>query len=225
MLTPWITAVSPAMSTSCSVGFIVIGSGCRARDLLGTAEQPALGVDVLEGRAEDRLDSRDVPGGDGLQPARLLGEDVGARPDARAAAERSSRLPSNCRRRRSPVRTIATAAGTAARASTIANVLAFGRARSAHMMPPLHHRLLRFVSNDATKGSALSGDWGSVLTELIPLALVVALSPLSIIPAVLVLHTPRPRPTGLAFLAGWLLGLAGVDGHLPRGVQPARRPR
>jgi threonine/homoserine/homoserine lactone efflux protein len=49
-----------------------------------------------------------------------------------------------------------------------------------------------------------------VLTELIPLALVVALSPLSIIPAVLVLHTPRPRPTGLAFLAGWLIGLAGL---------------
>jgi Sap, sulfolipid-1-addressing protein len=49
-----------------------------------------------------------------------------------------------------------------------------------------------------------------VLTELIPLALVVALSPLSIIPAVLVLHTPRPRPTGLAFLVGWLIGLAAL---------------
>ncbi len=49
-----------------------------------------------------------------------------------------------------------------------------------------------------------------MLTELIPLALVVALSPLSIIPAVLVLHTPRPRPTGLAFLVGWLVGLAGL---------------
>jgi threonine/homoserine/homoserine lactone efflux protein len=47
-----------------------------------------------------------------------------------------------------------------------------------------------------------------VLTELIPLALVVALSPLSIIPAVLVLHTPRPRPTGLSFLVGWVIGLA-----------------
>jgi threonine/homoserine/homoserine lactone efflux protein len=47
-----------------------------------------------------------------------------------------------------------------------------------------------------------------VLTELIPLALVVALSPLSIIPAVLVLHTPKPRPTGLSFLAGWLIGLS-----------------
>lgn len=56
----------------------------------------------------------------------------------------------------------------------------------------------------------MSGNWGSVLIELIPLALVVALSPLSIIPAVLVLHTPRPRPTGLAFLAGWLIGLAAL---------------
>jgi threonine/homoserine/homoserine lactone efflux protein len=49
-----------------------------------------------------------------------------------------------------------------------------------------------------------------LLGELIPLALVVALSPVSIIPAVLlVLHTDHPRPTGLAFMAGWLIGLAG----------------
>ena len=55
----------------------------------------------------------------------------------------------------------------------------------------------------------MSGNWGSVLAGLIPLALVVALSPLSIIPAVLlVLHTVHPRPTGLAFLVGWLAGLA-----------------
>lgn len=47
-----------------------------------------------------------------------------------------------------------------------------------------------------------------MLTELIPLALVVALSPLSIIPAVLVLHSPSPRPSGLAFLVGWVVGLA-----------------
>ena len=48
------------------------------------------------------------------------------------------------------------------------------------------------------------------MATLIPLALVVAISPLSIIPAVLVLQTPRPRPTGLAFLGGWLLGLAAL---------------
>jgi threonine/homoserine/homoserine lactone efflux protein len=51
-----------------------------------------------------------------------------------------------------------------------------------------------------------------MLTELVPLALVIALSPLSIIPAVLVLHTPRPKPTGLAFLAGWLFGLTALTG-------------
>ncbi|HYO03485.1 MAG TPA: GAP family protein [Mycobacterium sp.] len=51
-----------------------------------------------------------------------------------------------------------------------------------------------------------------MLTELIPLALVVALSPLSIIPVVLVLQTARPRPTGLAFLVGWLFGLTALTG-------------
>ena len=48
-----------------------------------------------------------------------------------------------------------------------------------------------------------------MLGELVPLALVVALSPVSIIPAVvLVLHTEHPTPTGLAFMAGWLSALA-----------------
>lgn len=50
-----------------------------------------------------------------------------------------------------------------------------------------------------------------MLGELVPLALVVALSPVTIIPAVvLVLHTDHPRPTGLAFMVGWLLGLAAT---------------
>ncbi|MGY4649332.1 apolipoprotein N-acyltransferase [Mycobacterium sp. URHB0021] len=56
----------------------------------------------------------------------------------------------------------------------------------------------------------MTGGWRSELIELIPLALVVAVSPLSIIPAVLVLHTPRPKPTSLAFLAGWIFGLAAL---------------
>lgn len=58
----------------------------------------------------------------------------------------------------------------------------------------------------------MSGNWGSILTELIPLGLIVALSPLTIIPAVLVLHAPGPRPTGLAFAAGWIIGLAVLTG-------------
>lgn len=56
----------------------------------------------------------------------------------------------------------------------------------------------------------MSGNFGSTLTELIPLALVIALSPLTVIPAVLALHAARPRETGLAFLAGWLIGLAAL---------------
>jgi hypothetical protein len=56
----------------------------------------------------------------------------------------------------------------------------------------------------------VTGSWGSVLTTLIPLALVIAISPLSVIPAVLVLQAPHPRPTSLAFLSGWLLGLAAL---------------
>jgi Sap, sulfolipid-1-addressing protein len=52
--------------------------------------------------------------------------------------------------------------------------------------------------------------WGSMLTKLIALGLVIALSPITVVPAVLVLHAPRPRPTGLAFLVGWFLGLIGL---------------
>jgi sulfite exporter TauE/SafE len=39
---------------------------------------------------------------------------------------------------------------------------------------------------------------------------VITVSPLSIIPGVLVLHAPHPRETSLAYLAGWLLGLTGL---------------
>lgn len=35
----------------------------------------------------------------------------------------------------------------------------------------------------------------------------IALSPLSVIPAVLALSTPQPRATGLSFLAGWLISM------------------
>ncbi|KZS71281.1 hypothetical protein A4G29_16280 [Mycobacterium kansasii] len=48
------------------------------------------------------------------------------------------------------------------------------------------------------------------MVEVVPLALVITVSPLSIIPGVLVLHAQHPRESGLAYLAGWLLGLAGL---------------
>ncbi|AXO21532.1 GAP family protein [Mycobacterium avium subsp. hominissuis] len=52
--------------------------------------------------------------------------------------------------------------------------------------------------------------WASVLSKLVALAAVIALSPITVIPAVLVLHAPRPRPASLAFLGGWVLGLVGL---------------
>lgn len=53
----------------------------------------------------------------------------------------------------------------------------------------------------------MSGGLLSELAVLIPLALVIATSPFSVVPAILVLHTPRPRPTGLAYLLGWTTGM------------------
>jgi threonine/homoserine/homoserine lactone efflux protein len=74
----------------------------------------------------------------------------------------------------------------------------------------------------------MSGSWAAALGQVIPLALVVALSPLTIIPAiVLVLQSDRARATGLAFLSGWLLGLAATTAvfvQLPRLLDGLNRP-
>jgi len=74
----------------------------------------------------------------------------------------------------------------------------------------------------------MSGSWAAVLGQLVPLALVVALSPLTIIPAIaLVLQSERARSTGLAFLSGWLLGLAATTAvfvQLPRLLDGLSRP-
>jgi cytochrome c biogenesis protein CcdA len=57
----------------------------------------------------------------------------------------------------------------------------------------------------------VSAGWGSLLGELTAFAMVVALSPFSIIPALaVVMSSDRPKPTGLAFVAGWLAGKAAI---------------
>ena len=40
----------------------------------------------------------------------------------------------------------------------------------------------------------------------LPMAVAIALSPFAIIPAIVLLLTPRPREAAGAFLAGWVLG-------------------
>ncbi len=51
---------------------------------------------------------------------------------------------------------------------------------------------------------------GSAIGEMLPLAIGIAISPLPIIAIILILTTPKARGNGLAFLGGWLLGLATV---------------
>jgi hypothetical protein len=47
---------------------------------------------------------------------------------------------------------------------------------------------------------------------MLPLAIGIAISPVPIIAVILMLITPKARSNGLAFLAGWVLGLAVVGG-------------
>lgn len=51
---------------------------------------------------------------------------------------------------------------------------------------------------------------GEAIRQSLPLAIGVALSPVSIIAVVLMLTTPRARANGPAFVLGWLLGLGVV---------------
>ncbi len=51
-----------------------------------------------------------------------------------------------------------------------------------------------------------------VIGEILPLALGIAISPVPIIAIILMLITPKARSNGLAFLFGWMAGLAVVGG-------------
>nr|WP_201471068.1 GAP family protein [Microbacterium hydrocarbonoxydans] len=48
---------------------------------------------------------------------------------------------------------------------------------------------------------------GSVIGEILPLALGVAISPIPIIAAILMLLSPKARSTSVGFLVGWVLGI------------------
>lgn len=57
----------------------------------------------------------------------------------------------------------------------------------------------------------MQGSWPTLIGELTALAMVVAISPFSVIPAILlVLQSTAPRRTSLAFVAGWLTGKAAI---------------
>src|SRR3954469_7110360 len=56
---------------------------------------------------------------------------------------------------------------------------------------------------------------------LLPFAVGVAVSPMPIVAVVLLLLTPRARTNGLAFLAGWIAGIAGAGALLLALAGPA----
>lgn len=51
---------------------------------------------------------------------------------------------------------------------------------------------------------------GELIGQVLPLAIGIALSPVPIIAVILILFTPRARSNSIAYLAGWVLGLAIV---------------
>jgi threonine/homoserine/homoserine lactone efflux protein len=52
--------------------------------------------------------------------------------------------------------------------------------------------------------------FGGALGDLLPLALVIALSPIPIVACILMLFSPRGRANGPAFLLGWVVGITVV---------------
>ena len=48
---------------------------------------------------------------------------------------------------------------------------------------------------------------GSVIGDILPLALGIAISPIPIIAAILMLLSPKARGTSVGFLLGWVLGI------------------
>lgn len=72
---------------------------------------------------------------------------------------------------------------------------------------------------------------GAVIGAILPLAVGVAISPIPVIGAILMLLTPRARRTSVAFLAGWALGIlvpvivfSLVSTLVPQNGEDARKP-
>ncbi|NLP84650.1 GAP family protein [Microbacterium sp. CFH 90308] len=72
---------------------------------------------------------------------------------------------------------------------------------------------------------------GSVIGDILPLALGVAISPVPIIAAILMLLSPRARATGTGFLLGWVIGIVVavtvftlLSSVLPMGDEDASQP-
>ncbi|MFD4182867.1 GAP family protein, partial [Rhodococcus sp. NPDC058514] len=73
---------------------------------------------------------------------------------------------------------------------------------------------------------------GTAIGDILPLALGVAISPIPIIAAILMLLTPKAGSTATSFTVGWILGIAvayavivAIAGAVGRGAHTVRQPR
>lgn len=64
---------------------------------------------------------------------------------------------------------------------------------------------------------------GSVIADILPLAIGVALSPIPIIAVILMLFSKQARSTSLGFLIGWFLGIAVVTTAIVFLADPAQK--
>jgi len=62
---------------------------------------------------------------------------------------------------------------------------------------------------------------GSVIGDILPMALGVAISPVPIIAVILMLLAPKARAASVAFMLGWVVGVVVVVGAVTFLVQPA----
>ena len=61
---------------------------------------------------------------------------------------------------------------------------------------------------------------GAAVGQMLPYAVGVMVSPMPVVAMVLMLVTPQARANGIAFVLGWILGIAlgGDDPSAPRGA-------
>src|SRR5712691_6257046 len=88
-------------------------------------------------------------------------------------------------------------------------------AKASHKAPAQRRRtvILRRARQGPNYWPRKSALMGQAIGGSLPLAIGIAISPIPIIAVVLMLTTPRAKANGLAFLAGWLLGL-GIVGAI-----------
>ncbi|MEJ3405769.1 GAP family protein [Rathayibacter sp. YIM 133350] len=81
---------------------------------------------------------------------------------------------------------------------------------------------MAFVASSIEENESM----GSVIGEVLPLALGIAISPIPIIAAILMLLSPKARGTSVGFLLGWVLGIivAVVVFELLASIIPASDP-